>query len=120
MTGLVCDVLIAVLPMTQPTYTTRTAYAVVKTRFAFISKDVANSILFYNTQEEADAYAEKMLTEDRYTCLLHTVAVIPFDVSGYNSDEVCFFPHAWGVTARVGVLPKNGSFDFSTNDQDKK
>lgn len=115
-----CDVLVAVLPMTQPTYNTRTAYAVVKTRFGFISKDVANSILFYNTQEEADAYAEKMLADDKYTCLLHTIAVIPFDVSGYNSNEVCFFPHAWGVAARVGVMPKHGSFDFSPSPTTKE
>ena len=115
-----CDVLVAVLPMTQPTYNTRTAYAVVQTRFGFFSKDVANSILFYNTQEEADAYAEKVLAEDRYTCLLHTVAVIPFDVSGYNANEVCFFPHAWGVAARIGVLPKNGSFDFSPSPTTKE
>lgn len=100
--------------MTYPTYSTRTAYAVVTTRFGFISKDVANTILFYNTQEEADAKAAEVVADDKFTCLLHTVAVIPFDVSGYNADEVCFFPHAWGVPARVGVMPKHETFTFST------
>ena len=109
-----CDVLVAILPMTYPTYSTRTAYAVVTTRFGFISKDVANTILFYDKKEEADAKAAEVIADDKYTCLLHTVAVIPFDVSGYNADEVCFFPHAWGVPARVGVMPKHETFTFST------
>lgn len=109
-----CDVLVAILPMTYPTYSTRTAYAVITTRFGFISKDVANTILFYDKKEEADAKAEQIVADGQFTCLLHTVAVIPFDVSGYNADEVCFFPHAWGVPARVGVMPKHETFTFST------
>lgn len=98
-----CDVLIAVLPMSNFTYSTKTVYAVVINRHGLCTKELANTILFYDTKEKAEEYANKVVTCTKYNLIRHAVSIIPFEVSGLQVECIHFFPTIFGVPAQFGV-----------------
>lgn len=112
-----CDVLIAVLPMSTDKYSIKTVYAVILTRHGLVTGDLANSVLFYNTIEEAEARAKATLEEQKYNLLRFAVAIIPVDISGCEVQSIHLFPTDYGVTAKLGNDAKFNDLFTSTTTQ---
>lgn len=76
--------------MTNTDDYTKTIYLVIINRFSCVSKDIATAIMHYDTEAEAQAFAQKKLTEEKYSCLRFAVSIAKYDIVTMNPKFVHF------------------------------
>lgn len=97
-----CDVLVAVLPMSN-TDNTKTIYLVIVNRFSNVSKDLSTSVSSYDTQEQAEQHAKETLEEKDYITLRFAVTVLPFTIITPQA-KVMHISHPYGyIETKMGL-----------------
>ena len=120
MTGQVSDVLVAVLPMSNPD-NAKTIYLVIINRFSNVSKDLSTAVSYYETQEQAEQHAKEILEGKDYITLRFAVTILPLTIITPQAS-IMNISHPYGyIESKFGInLSAILPIAPTPNDQDQK